>query len=34
MGDLLCKDAAEAEFLWQEEFGGVARIKAPFGVRD
>lgn len=27
------KDAAEVEFLWQEKFGGVARIKAPFGVR-
>ncbi|KAF9646191.1 cytochrome P450 [Thelephora ganbajun] len=31
LGDLLHKNAAEAEFLWQERFGGVARIKAPFG---
>ncbi|KAF9784098.1 cytochrome P450 [Thelephora terrestris] len=31
LGDLLRKNAAEAEFLWQEQFGGVARIKAPFG---
>jgi len=25
--------AGEADFKWQEEFGGIVRIKAPFGVR-
>ena len=25
--------AGEADFKWQEEFGGIVRIRAPFGVR-
>ena len=26
-------EAGEMDFLWQEQFGGIMRLKGPFGVR-
>lgn len=32
LAELHQKQAGEADFRYQDEFGGVARIKGPFGV--
>jgi hypothetical protein len=32
LGEVFQGQAGEADFRWQKEFGGVVRIKAPFGV--
>jgi len=26
-------EAGEMDFLWREQFGGIVRLKGPFGVR-